>query len=189
LAAKQKKNLEADQRDKLLATLRDRFEENSHRHKGIQWEKVRKKLEGHPDKLWSLHEMEESGGEPDVIGEDKKAGEYLFVDCSRESPKGRRSVCYDRKALEERKKNKPRASAVELAEAMGAVLLTEDEYRSLQELEDFDTTTSSWLLTPTDIRTRGGAMFGDYRFGAVWVYHNGADSYYAARGFRCVLRV
>jgi hypothetical protein len=150
---------------------------------------VRLRLESDPDKLWSLNEMERSGGEPDVIGRDEKTGEYLFVDCSAESPKGRRSVCYDRQALDARKKHKPEASAVELAAAMGAVLLTEEEYRKLQELGEFDTTTSSWLQTPPDIRILGGAIFGDYRFGTVWVYHNGAESYYAARGFRCALWV
>lgn len=189
MATKSRKTLGPGQRDELLATMRARFEEHMHRHRGLQWDDVRLRLESDPDKLWSLNEMERSGGEPDVIGQDEKTGEYLFVDCSAESPTGRRSVCYDRQALESRKKHRPEASAVELAAAMGTVLLTEDEYRRLQELGEFDTKTSSWLQTPPDIRRLGGAIFGDYRFGAVWVYHNGAESYYAARGFRCVLRV
>ncbi|HUF66276.1 MAG TPA: DUF4256 domain-containing protein [Gemmatimonadaceae bacterium] len=172
-----------------MATLKARFETHRHRHESLQWENVRSRLEGDPEKLWSLNEMERSGGEPDVIGQDEKTSEYLFVDCSQESPKGRRSVCYDREALEARKKHKPEASAVELAAAMGAILLTEDEYRRLQELEEFDAKTSSWLQTPPAIRRLGGAIFGDYRFGTVWVYHNGAESYYGARGFRCALRV
>jgi Protein of unknown function (DUF4256) len=182
-------NLEPSQRDELLDTLKARFEGNMNRHKGIQWEKVRARLEGKPDRLWSLGEMERSGGEPDVIGQDKKTSEYLFFDCSPESPKGRRSVCYDREALDARKEHKPRANAVEMAAAMGAVLLTEAEYRRLQELGDFDTKTSSWLRTPPAIRSLGGAIFGDYRYGTVFIYHNGAESYYAARGFRCALGV
>jgi hypothetical protein len=189
MATKGTKTLGRSQREELLVTMKARFEKHMHRHKGLQWENVRLRLESDPDKLWSLNEMERSGGEPDVIGRDEKTGEYLFVDCSAESPKGRRSVCYDRQALDARKKHKPEASAVELAAAMGAVLLTEEEYRKLQELGEFDTTTSSWLQTPPDIRILGGAIFGDYRFGTVWVYHNGAESYYAARGFRCALWV
>jgi len=177
------------QYEALLATLRARFGENMHRHEGLAWEKVRARLEVRPDKLGSLHEMERSGGEPDVIGQDEETGELLFVDCSPESPEGRRSVCYDDRALEARKKHKPEASAVESAAAMGAALLTEEEYRRLQALGEFDTKTSSWLQTPPDIRSLGGAMFGDYRYGTVWVYHNGAESYYGARGFRCALRV
>jgi hypothetical protein len=173
----------------LVATLKTRFEENAHRHPDIQWKSVSAKLEQLPDKLRSLHEMEQSGGEPDVIGRDDETGEYLFVDGSPESPKGRRSVCYDREALEARKQHKPAASAVEMAAAMGASLLTENEYRTLQALEAFDRKTSSWLLTPPEIRALGGAVFGDHRFGTVWIYHNGADSYYGARGFRCCLRV
>jgi len=173
----------------MLAALKARFAENMQRHAGIEWEDVQSRLEADPAKLWSLGEMERSGGEPDVTGRDPSTGEYLFFDCSAESPAGRRSVCYDREALESRKKNRPEARAVELAEAMGAVLLNETEYRRLQELGEFDAKTSSWLLTPPEIRNLGGAIFGDYRFGAVWVYHNGAESYYAARGFRCVLRV
>ena len=177
------------QRDELLTALKDRFERNMHRHEDLQWEEVRARLVGKPDKLWSLSEMEGSGGEPDVIGQDEKTSEYLFYDCSPESPKGRRSVCYDRQALEARKEHKPRASAVEMATDMGAALLTEGEYRRLQELGKCDTKTSSWLQTPPDIRSLGGAIFGDYRYGTVFLYHNGAESYYAARGFRCVLRV
>lgn len=189
MTAKKKKTLGQSQHDELLATLKARIEEHMNRHKGIQWEKVRLKLERNSDKLWSLWEMERSGGEPDVTGQDENTGEYLFMDCAAESPTGRRSVCYDRQALEARKQHKPEGSAVEMATAMGAVLLTEEEYRKLQELGEFDTKTSSWLQTPPDIRKLGGAIFGDYRFGTVWVYHNGADSYYAARGFRCALRV
>lgn len=189
MATKGTKNLESDRREELLATMQARFGENMHRHEGLRWDEVRARLADDPDKLWSLGEMERSGGEPDVVGRDEKTGVYLAVDCSAESPKGRRSVCYDREALESRKKHKPEASAVELAAAMGASLLTEEEYRSLQELGEFDTRTSSWLHTPQDIRSLGGAIFGDRRFGAVWIYHNGAASYYAARGFRCLLRV
>ena len=189
MAKEGKKSLGPSQREKLLTTMEARFEENMHRHKGLQWEKVRGRLEGKPDELWSLNEMETSGGEPDVIGQDKKTSEYLFFDCSPESPRGRRSVCYDRQALEARKEHKPRASAVEMATAMGADLLTEEQYRRLQQLGEFDTKTSSWLTTPPDIRSLGGAIFGDYRYGTVFIYHNGAESYYAARGFRCALRV
>lgn len=159
------------------------------RHKDLQWTEVRSRLESDPEKLWSLSEMERTGGEPDVTGQDAKTGEYLFYDCSAESPAGRRSVCYDGEALASRKKHKPANSAVGMATAMGAELLTEAQYRSLQELGEFDRKTSSWLLTPPEIRTRGGAIFGDYRYGNVWVYHNGAESYYRGRGFRCVLRV
>ena len=189
MGTKGTKNLEASQREELLATLQARFETHMQRHERVQWEDVQRRLESDSDKLWSLSEMERTGGEPDVVGQDGRTGEYLFVDCSAESPKGRRSVCYDRAALDARKKNKPEASAVELAADMSAVLLDEEEYRKLQELGEFDAKTSSWLRTPPDIRKLGGAVFGDYRFGTVWVYHNGADSYYAARGFRCVLRV
>ena len=173
----------------LLETLRARFEANPHRHEGLSWEKVRTRLEARPDKLRSLGELEKTGGEPDVVGRDEKTGEYVFQDCSAESPAGRRSLCYDRMALQKRKQNKPRGNAVETAAAMGAVLLTEEQYRRLQALGPCDVKTSSWLLTPPDIRQRGGALFGDYRYGTVFVYHNGADSYYAARGFRCSLRV
>jgi hypothetical protein len=187
--AKQGASLGPGQREELLSTLDARFVENMHRHKGLQWERVRARLESDPDRLWSLNEMERTGGEPDVIGRDEKTGAYRFVDCSAESPMGRRSVCYDREALEARKKHKPETSAVDMAAAMGAVLLAENEYRRLQELGEFDTRTSSWLQTPPDIRRLGGAIFGDYRFGNVWIYHNGAESYYAARGFRCGLTV
>lgn len=183
------KDLGLRQREELLATLEARFEAHPHRHEGLEWTSVRARLVERPDKLWSLHEMEQSGGEPDVTGRDTSTGEYIFCDCSPESPQGRRSVCYDRQALEARKKHKPEASAVELASAMGAVLLTVEQYRRLQEVGPFDTKTSSWLLTPPAIRDLGGAIFGDYRYGTVFVYHNGAESYYAARGFRCALRV
>jgi hypothetical protein len=182
-------DLGSSQREELLVALKDRFEDNMHRHQGLKWEEVRARLEDDLDKLWSLNEMERSGGEPDVIGRDEGTGEYIFVDCSTESPRGRRSVCYDREALESRKKHKPETSAVEMATAMGVVLLTEEEYRRLQELDEFDMRTSSWLETPQGIRMLGGAIFGDRRFGNVWIYHNGAESYYAARGFRCALRV
>lgn len=181
--------LEGEQRDVLLKTLERRFEGNIGRHRGIRWADVRAKLESKPEKLWSLGEMERTGGEPDVIGQDGKTGEHLFVDCSKESPKGRRSVCYDPEALEGRKKHKPENSAVQMATDMGVELLTEEQYRSLQQLGEFDTTTSSWLRTPGEIRKRGGAIFGDFRYGTVFVYHNGAESYYAARGFRGLLRV
>jgi hypothetical protein len=177
------------QREALLETLKARFEGNTKRHRNLRWQRVQSRLESEPEKLWSLYEMERTGGEPDVVGQDKKTGEYLFYDCSAESPVGRRSVCYDTEALEARKKHKPESSAVAMATAMGAVLLTEAQYRGLQGLGEFDTKTSSWLLTPPDIRGRGGAIFADYRYGHVFVYHNGAESYYAARGFRCVLGV
>lgn len=189
MAKRGKKTSGQDHRDDLLATMKARFEKHMHRHKGVRWEDVRARLEGDKDKLSSLSEMERSGGEPDVIGQDEKTGEYLIVDCSAESPKGRRSLCYDRQALDARKANKPEGSAVELAADMGAVLLTEEEYRGLQELGEFDAKTSSWLQTPPEVRRVGGAVFGDFRFGRVWVYHNGAESYYAARGFRCALRI
>jgi hypothetical protein len=186
---KGKKKLGAGPRKELLETLKARFESNMSRHEGIEWAEVQAKLDARPDRLWSLNEMERTGGEPDVVGQDRKTGEYLFYDCSEESPRGRRSVCYDREALEARKKHKPETSAVEMAAEMGAALLTEQEYRRLQEIGEFDTKTSSWLETPPDIRKHGGAIFGDFRYGAVFVYHNGAQSYYAARGFRCSLRV
>lgn len=181
--------LDADARDALLGTLEARFAANLSRHEGIRWADVRERLESAPEKLWTLAEMERTGGEPDVIGYDEDAGVYLFVDCSEQSPGGRRSVCYDHEALEARKKHKPENSAVGMARDMGADLLTEEEYRRLQELGEFDTTTSSWLETPPGIRELGGAIFGDLRYGTVFVYHNGAQSYYAARGFRCALRV
>ena len=173
----------------LLNTLKARFDKNPNRHEGLDWAKVQAKLEANPKKQWSLSEMERTGGEPDVVGRDKKTGEYLFVDCSPESPKGRASLCYDREALDSRKEHKPKSSAMEMAAAMGIELLTEDQYRELQELGAFDTKTSSWLTTPADIRKLGGAIFGDRRFGRVFIYHNGAESYYAARGFRGTLRV
>ena len=181
--------LSAEQREDLLRTLKARFEKNVNRHKGLEWAEVQAKLEAKPEKLWSLHEMEKTGGEPDVVGHDKETGEYVFYDCSAESPAGRRSLCYDREALEARKANKPENSAVDMAVAMGIELLTEEQYRELQKLENFDTKTSSWVKTPSDIRTLGGALFVDRRYNHVFVYHNGADSYYAARGFRGSLRV
>lgn len=183
------KNLGAKQREAFLATLEARFEGNKDRHKGISWPKVQAKLEAAPAKLSSLAEMERTGGEPDVVGYDKKTDEYVFFDCAQETPEGRRSLCYDAEALASRKKNKPEGSAVQMATEMGAELLTEEEYRQLQQLGEFDMKTSSWLRTPPKIRALGGAIFGDYRFETVFVYHNGAESYYAARGFRCSLRV
>jgi hypothetical protein len=181
-------NLKAKQREELLATLQARFEENMHRHEGIEWARVRARLEARPEKLWSLHEMERTGGEPDVIGREKN-GEYVFCDCSAESPKGRRSLCYDREALEARKEHKPANNALDLAAAMGIELLTEAQYRRLQELGEFDLKTSSWVQTPSDVRKLGGALFCDRRYGRVFLYHNGAQSYYAARGFRGLLKV
>jgi hypothetical protein len=183
------KELSPEQREELLRVLKARFEKNLKRHKGLEWAKIQAKLEANAEKLWSLNEMERTGGEPDVIGHDKKSGEYIFYDCSAESPKGRRSLCYDREALEARKENKPQNSAVDLASAIGIELLTEEEYRALQKLGDFDTKTSSWVKTPSDIRTLGGALFCDRRYDTVFLYHNGADSYYAARGFRGSLGV
>jgi hypothetical protein len=189
MTMKNKKKLSAEERQELLLTLRERFEKNITRHKGLDWSKVQAKLETNIEKLWTLNEMEISGGEPDVVGMDKKSGEYVFYDCSAESPKGRRSVCYDREALESRKENKPSDSAINMAETMGAEILTEEQYRELQKLGKFDTKTSSWIKTPADIRKLGGAIFADWRYGHVFVYHNGAESYYAARGFRCSLKV
>lgn len=183
------KKLSPAERTQLLELLKSRFESNMNRHKGIGWSKVEAKLQGNADKLSSLHQMEASGGEPDVIGYDKKTGEFLFVDCSAESPKGRRSACYDRQALDARKENKPQNNAMDMAAAMGIEILNEEEYRQLQTLGNFDAKTSSWLKTPADIRKLGGAIFGDFRYGTVFIYHNGADSYYAARGFRGTLRV
>ncbi len=183
-----KKKLSPEQREKLLGTLKARFEKNMGRHKGLDWANVEAKLEANAEKLWTLSEMEETGGEPDVIGFDKKKNEYIFCDCSAESPKGRRSVCYDREALESRKEHKPKNSAVDMAAAMGIELLTEEQYRELQELGEFDTKTSSWVKTPDNIRELGGALFCDRRYDHVFVYHNGAESYYAARGFRGLLR-
>lgn len=181
--------LTSKQRDALLRTLQARFEANTQRHPGIQWSAVQARLESRGARLWSLNEMEASGGEPDVVGLDKKTGEVRFVDCSAQTPKGRRSVCYDREALDARKEHKPKNSAVDMAAAMGAAILTEEEYRALQQLGPFDTTTSSWVQTPPRIRKLGGALFCDRRFDTVFVYHNGAESYYAGRGFRCSLTV
>jgi len=177
------------QRDELLATLKARFEKFMSRHRGLEWAEVEAKLRANPDKLWSLYEMELTGGEPDVVEHDRATGEYVFYDCSAESPKGRRSLCYDREALEARKENKPADNAVSMSGAMGIELLTEDQYRALQKLGEFDTKTSSWVKTPANIRNLGGALFCDRRFDTVFVYHNGAESYYAARGFRGALRV
>jgi uncharacterized protein DUF4256 len=183
------KQLSPEKRAELFSALKARFEKNVNRHKGLEWAKVQAKLEAHTERLLSLHEMERTGGEPDVVGRDTKTGEYIFVDCSTESPKGRRSVCYDREALESRKEHKPANSAIDIAAAMGIALLTEEQYRDLQKLGDFDTKTSSWVTTPPDIRKLGGALFCDRRYGHVFVYHNGADSYYGARAFRGSLRV
>lgn len=181
--------MNAKQREELLRVLKARFENNMKRHKNLEWAKVQATLEANGKKLWSLHEMERTGGEPDVVGYDKNTREYVFYDCSAESPKGRRSVCYDREALEARKEHKPKDSAIDMAAAMGIELLTEEQYRELQKLGEFDTKTSSWVKTPADIRKLGGAIFCDRRYDTVFVYHNGADSYYAARGFRGSLRV
>ena len=173
----------------LVRTLRARFEKNMHRHQGLEWAKVKARFEANSDKLWCLNEMERTGGEPDVVGFDENTGEFIFYDCSPESPKGRRSLCYDRAALDARKENKPRDNAVDMAAAMGIELLTEEQYRGLQKLEEFDTKTSSWVKTPANIRKLSGALFCDRRFNTVFVYHNGAESYYAARGFRGLLRI
>ena len=181
--------LSAEQRKKLLSMLKARFEKNMQRHEGLAWDAVQARLEAHPEKLWSLHEMERTGGEPDVVGRDRKSGEYIFFDCAEESPKGRRSLCYDREGLNSRKEFKPANSAVDMAHEMGVELLTEQQYRELQSLGEFDRKTSSWLQTPERIRELGGAIFGDRRYDTVFVYHNGAQSYYAARGFRGSLRV
>lgn len=184
-----KNKLSSDQREELLKVLKIRFEKNMDRHIGLTWANVQTKLEAHSGKLRSLYEMEETGGEPDVVGHDKKTGDYIFYDCSPESPKGRRSLCYDHEALESRRENKPDDSATGMAADMGIELLTEEQYRELQKLGKFDTKTSSWIITPSDIRKLGGAIFGDFRYGHTFVYHNGAESYYAARGFRGLLRV
>jgi hypothetical protein len=184
-----KKVLSAEQRGELLATLKARFEKNPGRHAGIAWTKVEARLEANPDKLWSLAEMERTGGEPDVTGQDKKTGELLFVDCAAQSPEGRVSLCYDREALDGRKKFPPKGCATELAAAMGVEMVTEEQYFALQQLGEFDTKTSSWLATPVDIRKLGGAIYGDRRYNRVFIGHNGADSYYSARGFRCWLKV
>lgn len=184
-----KKELSPEQREELLRTLKARFEKNLNRHKSVEWAKVQARLKANPEKLWSLSEMERTGGEPDVVGFDKEAGEYIFYDCSAESPKGRRSVCYDREAQESRKENRPKNNAVDMAAAMGIELLWEEEYRELQKLGNFDAKTSSWIKTPSDIRKLGGAIFADFRYNTVFVYHNGAESYYGARAFRGSLRV
>ena len=184
-----KKKLSPAQSGDLLSALQARFEKNMNRHKGLEWSKVQAKLEANPEQLWSLNEMEATGGEPDVVGHDKKTGEYIFYDCSVESPKGRRSVCYDREALEARKEHKPKDSAINMAAAMGIEILTEEQYRELQKLGEFDLKTSSWVKTPSDIRKLGGALYCDRRYNTIFLYHNGADSYYAARGFRGSLRV
>ncbi|CUB12297.1 hypothetical protein BN2127_JRS1_04084 [Bacillus cereus] len=184
-----KNELSVEQREELIKVLQARFEKNMNRHEDLEWAKVEVKLNANPEKLWSLNEMEVTGGEPDVVGYDKEKDEYIFCDCSKESPKGRRSLCYDLEALEARKKHKPENNVIDVANAMGIELLTEEQYRELQKLGDFDMKSSSWVQTPSDIRELGGALFCDYRFGQVFVYHNGADSYYAARGFRGSLRV
>ena len=183
------KDLGSEQRKELLGVLKARFEKNMNRHKGLEWDNAQARLEANTEKLWSIYEMERTGGEPDVVGHDKNTGEYIFYDCSAESPKGRRCLCYDRQALESRKEHKPENSAIDLAAAMGIELLTEDEYRELQKLGNFDSKTSSWVKTPSDIRKHGGALFCDRRYNTVFLYHNGAESYYAARAFRGLLRV
>jgi hypothetical protein len=185
----QKKQLTQEKHQELLQTLQERFEKNMHRHEGMKWEDLLVKLEENPEKLVSLKQMEETEGEPDVVGYDEERNQYLFIDCSKESPKGRRSVCYDREALESRKKHPPKTSVMDMVEEMGIELLTEDQYRKLQEVEVVDQKTSSWVKTPDSIREKGGAIFCDYRYGHVFVYHNGADSYYGARGFRGLLYV
>ena len=186
---KTNRELSAAQREELLRTLKARFEKNTNRHPGLGWAKVQARLEADPVKLWSLQEMEITGGEPDVVGRDENSGEYIFFDCSAQSPKGRTSLCYDREALDSRKEHKPKNSATDMAAAMGIELLTEEQYQALQKLGDFDTKSSSWVKTPPDMRKLGGALFGDRRFGRVFFYHNGAESYYSGRGFRGALRV
>jgi hypothetical protein len=184
-----KKKLSSEQREELLRAVKARFEKNMNRHEGLEWTKVQAKLEANAEKLWSLNEMERTGGEPDVVGHDKKTGEYIFFDCSPETPKGRTSVCYDREGLESRKEHKPKTNAIDMATAMGVELLTEEQYLKLQKLGDFDTKTSSWVKTPPDIRKLGGALYCDRRYGRVFVGHNGAQSYYSARAFRGSLRI
>lgn len=184
-----KQKLSSQERDKLIAALQSRFQKNMSRHKSMVWSEVQKKLDKNPDKLWSLNEMETTGGEPDVVNYDKKSGEYVFIDCAPESPAGRRSICYDMEGLESRKEHRPKNNAVDMAASMGIQILTEEEYRDLQKLGKFDTKTSSWLKTPEDVRDLGGAIFADFRFGRVFVYHNGAQSYYGGRGFRGSLKV
>ena len=186
---KEKREMSPEQGEELLGVLKERFEKNINRHKGIEWDKVQEKLEANTEKLWSLHEMEITGGEPDVICYDEQANEYIFYDCSAESPKGRRSLCYDREALESRKQNKPQNNVIDMALDMGIEVLTEEQYRELQKLGSFDLKTSSWVKTPVNIRKQGGAIFCDRRYDTVFVYHNGAESYYSARGFRGSLRV
>lgn len=186
---RKEKELSPEERNKLLNTLKTRFEKNMNRHENLDWAEIELKLKANPDKLRSIHEMEQTGGEPDVVGFDENKNKYIFFDCSAESPKGRRSVCYDREGLESRKKYKPNNTAVDLAAEMGIEILTEEEYRMLQTLGNFDTKTSSWLKTPSEIRKLGGAIFGDFRYGNVFIYHNGADAYFAARGFRGSLKV
>jgi Protein of unknown function (DUF4256) len=188
-SAKTKKDLSPQQREPLLATLKTRFERHMNRHEGLEWTKIKTRLEANHQKLWSLNEMESTGGEPDVVSHDKKSGEYIFFDCSAESPEGRTSLCYDREALDSRKEHKPTNSVMDMAAAIGIEVLTEEQYQELQKLGNFDTKSSSWLKTPADIRKLGGAIFGDRRFGRVFIYHNGAQSYYAGRGFRGSLRV
>ena len=188
-AVETRQQLPPDQREALLRTLKARFEKHMNRHHGLQWPAVQARLEANPEKLWSLHEMERTGGEPDVVGFDKKTGEYIFYDCSAESPKGRRNVCYDQEGLESRKSFKPENNAIDMAAAMSIEILTEEQYRELQKLGDFDTKTSSWLKTPSDIRKLGGALFADRRYGHVFVYHNSAPSYYSVRAFRGSLRI
>ena len=187
MANENPKELSPEQRNELFEVLKNRFEENRQRHKNLEWANIQAKLEAKPEKLWSLHEMERTGGEPDVVGVDDE--DYIFYDCSPESPKGRRSVCYDREGLESRKKFKPKNNAIDMAAAIGIDLLTEKQYRALQKFGPFDTKTSSWIKTPTDIRKLGGAIFGDYRYDTIFIYHNGAQSYYASRGFRGLLKV
>jgi hypothetical protein len=184
-----KKTLPMAQKDELLSVLKARFEKHMNRHKEVEWAQVEAHLESHPEKLWSLYEMERTGGEPDVVGYDAQTGQYVFCDCSPESPKGRRSLCYDGDALRSRKEHKPENSALDMAEEMGIELLSEEQYRELQALGPFDTKTSSWIKTPDDIRKLGGAIFGDYRYGRVFIYHNGAESYYGSRGFRGLLKI
>jgi hypothetical protein len=188
-SVKAKVKLSPEQRDELLSAVKARFEKNMNRHQGLEWAKVQAKLEANPEKLWSLNEMETTGGEPDVVGQGKRTGEYTLVDCSAETPNGRRSVCYDRAALESRKEHKPATTAMDMAAAMGVELLTEEQYRELQQLGEFDTKTSSWVKTPADIRKLGGALYGERRYGRVFVGHNGAQSYYGARAFRGSLKV
>ncbi|KIC02134.1 MULTISPECIES: DUF4256 domain-containing protein [unclassified Flavobacterium] len=184
-----KKELSPKQQEELLDLLKTRFEKNKARHESLEWAKIQAKLEANPEKLWSLNEMEETGGEPDVVGHDKSTDEYIFYDCSAETPKGRRSICYDHVALEARKEHKPKNSAINMATTMGVTILNEEEYRELHKLGKFDTKTSSWIQTPAEIRKLGGAIFADFRYNTIFIYHNGADSYYAVRGFRSSLRV